>query len=118
MTRLAGETTYPQLCVHEDILIFDVTVDDPLSVQVPNGVDHLPKHKLGLMLRKPLSRGLFDAFEKIMRSPSPRGRFLGLQTLGVRKRTFIWGRGEQLRLEYIGHGRLRAHWCEKHRISC
>ena len=63
--------TYPQLCIDQDVLILDITMDNPLSVQVPDCLNHLLEHKLGLMFRKPFSRGLLDAFEKIVRRSSP-----------------------------------------------
>jgi len=45
-------------------------MDDPFSVQIPNSLNYLPEYKLGLMLRKPFPRGLFNAFEKVMGSSS------------------------------------------------
>jgi hypothetical protein len=46
-------------------------MNDPLPVQIPDGLDHLSKHELGLMFGKPFTRGLFNAFKKIMRGSSP-----------------------------------------------
>ena len=46
-------------------------MDDPLSIQVPDGLDYLPKHELGLVFGKSFPRRLFDAFEKVMRRSSP-----------------------------------------------
>jgi hypothetical protein len=60
-------------------------MDDPLSVQVPDSLDHLPEHELGLMLGKSFPRGLFDAFKKVMRRSSPRGGFVGLLDLAYVK---------------------------------
>jgi len=57
--------------IDQDILVLDVTMDNPLSVQVENSLDHLSKHELGLVFRKPFPGGLFDAFKKVMRSSSP-----------------------------------------------
>jgi hypothetical protein len=97
---------YPQLGIDQDVLVLYVTMDDPLSVQVPDGLDYLPKHELGLVFGKSFPGGLLDTFEKIVGSSSPRGGFVGLRAFRVRKRAFVWGRGEQLRFEHRGRRRL------------
>ena len=58
--------TYLQVGINNKVFVFDVTVSDPLAIQIVDRLDDLRKHISSLVLRKALVLALFNALEQVV----------------------------------------------------